>query len=318
MELWASPYKLRSRSPLSAKASSLERSGALLRVRDGTNFGYADLHPWPELGDQPLDIQLAELATGRTTSLSSRSLAFASLDAGFRSREVAAFARLIVPGSHFLVTDLGALTETTLSKIWADGFRILKLKLGRDLAADVRILSSLPLLRFQLRFDFNGTLDVAAYVNFVTLLPREVRDRIEFVEDPVPWSVKAWRECAAAGPALALDRAPSLEISETPFDWCILKPAVQEPERVRALALAAGAQLCVTSYMDHPLGQVMAAYVAAQIPEVKTCGLLTHLCLVESEWTERLTVEETRLVPPAGPGFGFTDLLEKENWKRIR
>ena len=291
----------------------------MLRLRVGAGFGYADLHPWPELGDLPLDLQLAELAVGRTTALSSRSLTFATTDAEFRSLGVSAFAGLAVPASHFLVTDLSALSETVLTEIWSQGFRTLKLKLGRDLAADARFLSSLPLSRFTLRFDFNGTLDVDSYVRFIGFLPTEIRARIEFVEDPVPWSARDWQECAAAGVPLALDRVDSFDgIESASFAWCILKPAVQEPEHVRDFARASGRKLCVTSYMDHPLGQVMAAFVAAQIPEVQTCGLLTHFCLVESEWTERLAVADTRLVPPAGPGFGFDDLLEKENWKRIR
>ena len=64
-------YTLVPRRSLSPLAGARTREGALIRVGDG----FADVHPWPELGDAPLDEQLALLARGETTPLSERSLA---------------------------------------------------------------------------------------------------------------------------------------------------------------------------------------------------------------------------------------------------
>src|SRR6476659_4640671 len=70
-------YELTPKRRLSAVADAGPRRGALIRV-DG---GYADIHPWPELGDLPLDEQLALLARGETPSLTASSLEVASIDA---------------------------------------------------------------------------------------------------------------------------------------------------------------------------------------------------------------------------------------------
>src|SRR5688572_31024573 len=50
--------------------------------------GFADVHPWPELGDAPLDEQLALLAQGKMTPLTKASLKQAAWDGGARKRGV--------------------------------------------------------------------------------------------------------------------------------------------------------------------------------------------------------------------------------------
>jgi o-succinylbenzoate synthase len=70
-------YELIPKRRLSTVAIDGPRHGALIRV-DG---GFADIHPWPELGDLPLDQQLALLARDETTPLTQASLEFASIDA---------------------------------------------------------------------------------------------------------------------------------------------------------------------------------------------------------------------------------------------
>jgi len=49
--MWIYRYALVPRRTLSALAGTRTREGALLRV----GGGFADIHPWPELGDAPLD-----------------------------------------------------------------------------------------------------------------------------------------------------------------------------------------------------------------------------------------------------------------------
>src|SRR3954463_14889162 len=73
------------------------RLGALIRVGDG----FADVHPWPELGDAPLDQQLALLARGETTALTRASLRFAELDAAARHDGRWLFERVTIPMSHW-------------------------------------------------------------------------------------------------------------------------------------------------------------------------------------------------------------------------
>jgi len=74
----------------------------------------------------------------------------------------------------------------------------------------------------------------------------------------------------------------------------------------------------VTSYMDHPVGQLFAAYVAAKHATSSRCGLVTHVLYEKNAFIEQLGIDGMRLVPPAGRGIGFDDLLERLPWKKLQ
>src|SRR3954454_23782425 len=137
---------------LSAIAIDGPRRGALICV-DG---GFADVHPWPELGDLPLDEQLALLARGETTPLTHASIDFAGIDASARRDGRSLFDGLTIPPSHWPGPDPPAAFDTVKLK------RI-------DLIPD----------RVRLRIDFNATLTAPEFVRMATTLPR---DRIDFIE----------------------------------------------------------------------------------------------------------------------------------------
>jgi o-succinylbenzoate synthase len=270
-------YELVPRRRLSAIAADGPRRGALLRVGDG----FADVHPWPELGDAPLDAQLAMLARGETTSLTRASLEFAAIDAAARRGGRSLFEGLTIPRSHWPGADP------------PDGFDTVKLKSIDRIPDHVR-----------LRLDFNATLIPDEFVRIAATLPRE---RIDFIEDPCPYDAATWRELRArTGLRLALDRGTGTE----DVDVIVVKPAVQTiPDT--------GAEIVVTSYMDHPLGQLCAAYTAAKAGITSTCGLVTHVLYEPDAFIERMHIDGARLVPPGGNGFGFDDLLEKLPWRNL-
>src|SRR5258708_24582201 len=90
-------YELAPKRRLSAIARDAPREGALIRIGDG----FADVHPWPELGDLPLDDQLALLARGETTALTRQSLSFVSIDERARLASRSLFEGLTIPPSHW-------------------------------------------------------------------------------------------------------------------------------------------------------------------------------------------------------------------------
>jgi len=301
IEFWR--YALTPKRRLSAVAADGVRQGALIRV----NGGVADVHPWPELGDLPLDDQLARFARGETTPLTQASLAFASIDAAARRDGRNLFDGLTIPPSHWPGPDPPPAFETV------------KLK-SIDVIPD----------RVRLRIDFNATLTAEEFVNVAATLPRE---RIDFIEDPCPYDAAVWRELRSkTGLRLALDRAPSSSqhrqeclchtssdpmwhrhsclCSANSYDVLILKPALEEIP-------CTDAELVVTSYMDHPIGQLCAAYAAATANITSTCGLITHVLFENDPFIERMRVDGTHLVPPEGNGWGFDDLLEKLPWQRL-
>lgn len=251
------------------------REGALIRAGDG----FADIHPWPELGDRPLDEQLALLARGETTALTSRSLHFAALDASARADSRSLFDGLTIPPSHWPGDDPPA------------SFDIAKLK----------SLERLP-ERVRLRIDFNARLTADEFL--ALSLPRE---RIDFIEDPCPYDTATWRMLRErTGLRLALDR----EVAEDGVDVLVVKPAIQEmPETSR--------EVVVTSYMDHAIGQMFAAHFAASRGVTNVCGLFTHVLYEPDPFFERIRADGPRLVAPGGTGIGFDKLLAALPWKKL-
>jgi O-succinylbenzoate synthase len=279
-EFWR--YELTPKRRLNAVAADGVRRGALIRV----NGGVADVHPWPELGDLPLDEQLALLARGETTPLTQSSLEFASIDAAARRDGRSLFDGLTIPPSHWPGPDPPAAFDTV------------KLK-NIDVIPD----------RVRLRIDFNATLTAAEFVRIAASLPR---DRIDFIEDPCPYDAAVWRELREkTGLRLALDRGPDSSQREPgSYDVLIVKPALEEIP-------CSDAEIVVTSYMDHPIGQLCAAYAAATANIQSTCGLVTHVLFENDPFIERMRIDGTRLVPPGGTGWGFDDLLETLPWQTL-
>ncbi len=281
--IWTARYTLVPRRAPNARSATLPRHGSLLRIDDG----FADLFPWPELGDSTLDDQLALLARGVTTPLTLRSLQLAALDGAARRECRSLFDGLTIPASHWPGLD------------YPPGFDTIKVKGGPGFDP-----SSLP-EGVRIRIDFNATLDADSLLRLA--LPVE---RIDFIEDPCPYDAETWRTLRErVGVRLALDR----EIATDGVDVLIIKPALQELPDV-------GRELVVTSYMDHPIGQFGAAYVAAanEGRVNARCGLFTHVLYEPNEFVERIQSEGARLLPPVGTGIGFDALLEREPWKRLR
>jgi O-succinylbenzoate synthase len=251
------------------------RIGALLREDDG----FADVHPWPELGDASLDEQLALLARGETTPLTRASLRLAALDADARRRGVSLFDELTIPLSHWPGNDPPPEFDT------------IKTKGVVEFPEHVRI-----------RIDFNARLSAEEFLRIAETLPKE---RIDFVEDPCPYDRRVWSELRArTGLRLALDRF------EGTADVLVHKPALQTD-------WPSHNDVVVTSYMDHPVGQFGAAYIAATHETNACCGLFTHVLYEPDAFIERVESDGARLLAPRGTGIGFDDLLESLPWTSI-
>lgn len=203
------------------------------------------------------------------------------MDAAARDRGAGLFDGLQVPESHWPGSDP------------PDGFDTVKLKSLDSVPDDVRI-----------RVDFNNTLGAEEFVRVAASLPR---GRIDFIEDPTPYDPAVWSDLRKrTGLRLALDRGEA----EEGVDVLVVKPAVQEMPR-------SSKEIVVTSYMDHPVGQLFAAHAAAMWATSRRCGLVTHVLYESNDFSERLQLDGARLVPPGGTGLGFDDLLERIAWKRL-
>ena len=134
---------------------------------------------------------------------------------------------------------------------------------------------------------------------------------IDFIEDPVPYDCEIWQALSAELPVdLAVDRAGSQ--AGTGAAVRVLKPAWEE-------VLQDPLRTVVTSAMDHPIGQLFAAYEASLFDgDLDECGLLTHWMFEANAFSEALEVSDRRLVPPGEAGLGFADQLETLPWKALK
>lgn len=315
-------YELAAHVPLNCAAVHTCRAGALLKVlfEDGL-IGYADCHPWVELGDAGLPEQLRLLNEGMLTPLTQRSLHFASLDAKARSEGVSLFSGLTTPRSHLLIPNLEQCDLSMIEGAVQCGFGCFKIKLGKHLTAELtklkELLDMFPSMACRLDFNLKLSSDQFAYV-LQEIAPW--KEQIEFYEDPFVFETRAWEALQKRGYSLACDHQ-----SQHTFGFSsaaavlVLKPAIQDHS---GFLTNLTQKLVVTSYLDHPLGQMTAAYVAAlaqrAAPErVGTCGLLSHTVYQTNEFSAQLECHGPELIPPEGTGFGFDVLLAKQQWKLL-
>ncbi len=302
---------------ISSKGGFGDRQGALLRIvfEDG-KLGYADCHPWVGLGDPPLDMQLSLLSRGLLTNVTKRSLHFAKIDAEARSKRIYLFSETVIPPSHWLISH----PEQDIP----DQFSRVKWKVGSDplneIPALLHLLKRLP-SHVKVRLDFNGKLlqrDFKEYIESVGAW----KHRIDFIEDPFPYDSQSWETIQKCyGVTLACDHQSEKRCRKVnSHSVTVVKPAIQD-EQIFFHGINDEQRIVVTSYLDHPLGQLNAAYIAAMFlskfpAKVDACGLLTHTVYQTNEFSETLQIQGTVLAPPKeGTGFGFDDLLEKQNWR---
>ena len=316
MPLTCHCYMLTSPAPLGRSRGPV-RHGALLRVvaADGA-IGYADIHPWEELGDLPLGEQLAKLNRGETTNLTHASLAFAALDGAARAEGRSLWDGLVVPPSHFLLPGTAESVPEALEMALGEGFTRFKLKVGGERDAEERLLLSLAevLARAggKLRLDYNETLTAAEFAARFAR-QQELLPVLDFVEDPCPFDASTWAALSQqTGAALALDRAADSHGAQF-AGTLIHKPARLGLE----LPCTAARRVIVTTYLDHPFGQLGAAWVAAHLGTTGTHGLVSHRAYARNAFSEQLGWHGPHLTLPGETGFGFDDELARLDWKPL-
>lgn len=312
-EVWLHRYVLSSRRGLNATSDRTVHEGALLRVDDGVGC----LHPWVELGDASLEEQLAALGEGKVDLQVERALTCARMDARARARGKSLFEGLTIPLSHVLVE-----SENEYDRRRTEGFSIFKIKCGRDLDVERALLERIGGgTGVALRLDFNERLEPGDFLEFWESLSAAVRETVEFVEDPCPYACEVWEDLRRrTGVRLAVDR--QVCVANGGVDVLVVKPAVN---RIRDVMEAVGDRtlpVVFTSYMDHPVGQMYAAFEAAMAlwnspGRVGVCGLLTHNLFEGDAFCDAVRTKGPRLKAPSGTGLGFDELIASLEWERL-
>ncbi len=311
-------YELQPRSP-----SFYKRRGALIRAHfPSLGVGYADCHPWPELGDAPLEEQLKSLASGHFTPLTAGAWHYARREAEARARGEPLLGREKRVKSHFLVTDLSRLTVEDLEGLAKEGYSHLKIKGGRDLEEETQQLLALFSSfssSFKLRLDFNEKLTFPACCLFLEKIAC-LRPNIDFIEDPFPWHPKEWSLIQGEGWRLACDRQAKEAVHQgEAAQVLVIKPAIQPIFSSFFSSLSSCQRLVVTSYLGHPIEQIAAASVAAEIDPLgeSVHGLLSHQTYFPNLFSQRLSGRGPYFVPLPGIGNGFDQELEQLEWHNL-
>lgn len=303
-DLWISRYELQAAGALNSRTGRSIYEGAL--VREGAGFGC--VHTWPELGDPTLEECLEDLAGERKLALVRRTLACIEADGVAREAGRSLFEGLEVPRSH---ATLPVLNEEVLSEAVRRGFEQVKVKAGREVGSELRkvrrMMQGFPGVGWRIDFNESGTcnelLEEFAYWT------DEEKAAIDFLEDPVAYEGGDWTRLGReTGMTLANDRHVGEDRGDSGI--LIVKPAVNE--------MLDGKRVLVTSYMDHPVGQVFAAWEAARAGVTGVCGLQTHWVFASNPFTEVLGEVKPEFTVPEGAGLGFGDLLEGLSWRRLK
>jgi O-succinylbenzoate synthase len=310
-------YTLRSRASLNARTSRQEYRGVLIQV----NGGYGCIHPWPELGDAPLEEQLDLLKNGESSPLIRSALSCAHADGQARREGRSLFEGIEVPRSHATLP----MDEHAFAEAHAAGFDRVKVKMGRDLKQESDFVQMMaeyyPELRW--RMDFNNSQPVTEIKKMLGEWGEALLEKIDFLEDAY-MSGDAIGLISLINPIRPIPQALDREVSHPPADFpvWVIKPAVNEVAPLLATAACQKKRVVVTSYMDHPIGQSYAAWQAglatAQYPElIGICGLVTHGLFEPDVFTEAIGPPSAQFHPAPGTGLGFDNLLEQLPWRRL-
>lgn len=153
-----------------------------------------------------------------------------------------------------------------------------------------------------LRLDANENATPDGVCAFLDALPIRLRDAIEFIEDPFPFSLKQWSAFhKETGIRIAIDRPVmgfigqhsdvknrlSEVFSENAAQIYVHKPAWLEDD-VATVAAKAGVPVVVTSALGHPVGNLWAASVAARLAPEGVHGCYTHTAYRDDEISNSL------------------------------
>ncbi len=321
------PYALEPVVSLNSKTQKGPRSGALLKMKwPDSKVGYADVFPWPELGDDPLPYHLGELEQGRTTSLVGQAIELGRKDALLRSEGTSALKNASVLKNHYTVADWTSISDAQLNLLQSQGVTSLKVKVGRDWPAEITWLAKVARQNnFHFRLDLNSHEDFSGFEKKMQMLPVEVKQRLEFVEDPFPFDTELWAKASNWAPLAVdfeYDHVPWDSLSSVPFQVLVIKPARQNIELAVQRARAHDLQMVVTSSMDHPVGVAHALSVAAalklQYPDwVLDCGCMTTPFYKSNAFSEEIRFQGPFVVPTSGVGVGFDEIFKKLPWKAL-
>lgn len=319
-------YTLRPMTSLNAITPVKEREGALLKVEwPDQKVGYADLHPWPELGDVPLQVHMQDLAKGKISSLVEQSIWLARRDAQWRADKKNYFDDGMPLRNNFTISNIHDVVPGFLDEIKAEGFTTVKLKVGRDLKQEIGFLSNLAAAGLKIRLDFNAIASWQIFEKFMAQVPGTVLPFIEYIEDPFPYEEKSWSEAQKLAP-IAVDneyhKVRWNKNEKPPFDVMVVKPARVDVDKAVEFCKKWNLKMTITTSMDHPVGVAHAVSVAMELKKlhgdmILEAGCMTHRLYQMDLFVTELFTQGPYFAKGRGTGIGFDNILKALPWHPV-
>lgn len=313
MKLWYSPYELYPLGSIHRFRKAI-RHGILIKFQNkNIKSGYSDCHPLMEFGDPSVSVLIKKLKSDPSHFLIQRSIGFAKIDGQAREERKSLFLRRRIR-SHYTCADIEKLTPKKMEKLAENGFKSLKIKIGKDVKRESMALNRLPTdLRqlFRWRFDANGKDgDV-----FLKQLHSSFYDLVDFIEDPVPFDKEVWTKIEHQfGIRCAFDSPPDGDKKTSFRGVRIIKPARE--------FLSPRQKDIITNSMDHPVGQSFAFWMAQKTcakfrDQTQDFGLQTTHLFKTNSFFKWIQTDSAYFKHSDGYGVGFDSLLEKISWQAV-
>ena len=283
--IFYSPYVLKRRSLANSQARSLFHEGVLIKVVDADlNFGVADLCPWPELGDQTWQQELATRGP-----LFQRTLELAHKDLQARKNKMSVQLPAVFKNHQtWTVGSAQQLMDAT----------IVKIKGTRDLDILSQQIQSLSAQK--IRIDFNFCLSFDEFKKWIDQLSENELKKIDVIEDPFPFQADQWSQFQNKV-KLVLD----FNQNQSVWSYNVCKPTRQSVSTHFEY---------MTSSMDHPVGLAHGLWIASEYPH-QTHGFLT-LDMYETTPFHSAFQQSADSISfkSDGYGIGFDQQIDQLNW----
>jgi hypothetical protein len=233
--------------------------------------------------------------------------------------------------NHLTVLSVVDLTTGDVLDARRGNFPALKVKTHAGLEdADslARLQGHWRMLR--LRLDCNERSDRETLLRFLDRLPIRLLQQIDFIEDPFPFDLSQWRKFHdETGIRLALDRPTmrlsvnqSLEVLGSGAAQVYIHKPQWTPTSFAKRVCDFGIETVVTSALGHPVGNLFAASVAAEIAPNAVHGCLTHVVYRDDEISNSLLaskqVNASRMFGN-GVGYGIpAKTLQQLRWTSLQ
>lgn len=285
MKAFYSPYKLKPIASLENIHLSCE--GVLLRFEESQETKYSLYHPIETLGDKSLseflttfNLEAPLIQRIRERAINSqkmKSLPQQALDCYYSS-----------PSVSFLLE--------RINEVQKEGFKTAKIKVKNFLEIE-KSMETLRESGLKFIFDFNGQASIKNFEDLSAKMKYFFESCLLYLEDP-------FESFYDSSYKVAVD----FKDYSGREDFQVLKPtAFCHPLNFKNRETS-----IVTSYLDHPLGQLLATYWACERQVESLAGLYSHTYFKENAYSEILNQRKASISLDAFNAF--EDLLKKEKW----